>query len=435
MSPLGWHSSSSLCSRYKFWSVTFFMSWGGAVFAVGWIARCISSYLTSNLNLYIVQYIFIYAGPPIYSATAYNTLGRLLNYLPMYTPLHPNRVTIFFVYIGAAIEFLTTAGAARMASAKGDLSVYKSGGSIISAALLMQAVTEAVVVSIIVLVHYRALRAAHTPPPNVRRLCWTLYGTSFLIIFRCICRAIESFTTYNTIESCLQGHCSPILTHEWYLYSFEAAPMVIFTYWLNLMHPGKYLPKQKSRYLDLDCKTERLGPGWIDSRSTLLTVLDPMDLSGKLAGRPHHESFWLWPEKWPVAEDGSFALGTASNTRHVKEKTVKVAENGETMLLSSSAWYRHNFQSNQLHFPIHTRLEVAAFCERLHFSWQSVLVFPILYFQGYILLWINAFQLRVLPTLMKWFVSYKTAYIIVTLLSSSAFWAIISLKFLSSRTN
>ncbi|EEA23703.1 hypothetical protein TMatcc_006784 [Talaromyces marneffei ATCC 18224] len=322
--------------RYKFWSTTFWMSWGGAIFTVGWIARCIASHNTSNLNLYIVQTVFIYAGPPIYSATAYNMIGRLLHYLPMHAPLHPNRATIFFIYLGIAVESLTTAGASRMATNADDLSIFKSGGTLISIALVLQAIVEAMVVGVVILVHYRARHAAHPPPCNVQRLCYTLYGTSFLVIFRCICRAIESFTTFTQIDSCLQGHCSPIITHEWYLYCFEAAPMVVFTYWLNFMHPGRFLPREKTRYLDLDCETERLGPGWIDKRSMWQTVIDPFDLSGIISGKPNHEAFWLWPEKWPAAVDGSFALGTASNVREAEYKTSECPESAHEKQPSQS---------------------------------------------------------------------------------------------------
>jgi RTA1 like protein len=310
------------------------MSWGGTVFTIGWIARCISSYNTSNVDLYIVQTVFVLAGPPIYSATAYNILGRLLYYLPMHSPLHPGRVTIAFIYIGAAVEALTASGASMMASNTDDLAAYRRGGTLISAALVMQAVVEGVVVGVICLTHFRSIRAAHSTPPNVRRLCITLYGTSFLIIFRCIYRAVESFTTYSSIVSCAEGNCSPILTHEWYLYSFEAAPMVLFTYWLNIMHPGRLLPQQKNCYLDLDCKTERLGPGWIDRRSQWQTFMDPFDLSGMFSGQPNHESFWLWPEKWPVA-DGSFAQGTASNVSGLTGKSVKNGPGSAQETLSS----------------------------------------------------------------------------------------------------
>lgn len=288
------------------------MSWGGLVFLIGWIARTVSTYHTANRDLYIVQTIFIYAGPPIYSAAAYNIVGRLMNYLPMYTPLNPNRVLITFIYLGALVEALTAAGAARMSAAGEDLSRIKSGGTLMSVALVLQAVVESVLVSLIGLIHFRFSRSGSTIPSNVKRLFITLYGTSTLVIVRCICRAIESFTLFGDIQNSAE-HRSYIITHEWYIFAFEAAPMVLFTFWLNIFHTGHFLPRQKTRYLDLDGKTERLGPGWIDRRSTWETFADPFDLGGIFSGKPNHESFWLNPEKWPVAQDGSFAMGTASN--------------------------------------------------------------------------------------------------------------------------
>ncbi|KAH8701568.1 putative RTA1 domain protein [Talaromyces proteolyticus] len=305
--------------RYKFWRVTFFMVWGGLVFLIGWIARTVSSYHTGNLNLYIVQTIFIYAGPPIYSAAAYNIVGRLMNYLPMHTPLNPNRVLILFVYLGALVEGLTAAGGAKISAANGRFDVMESGGTLMSVALLLQAVVETILVSMVGLIHYRCANGGAPVPPNVRRLCITLYGTSTLVIVRCICRAVESFTLYKAIAKCEGGSCSSairndfVLTHEWYIFVFEAVPMVLFTFWLNLLHPAQCLPRVKTRYLDLDGKTERMGPGWIDRRSQWKTFADPLDLSGVLKGKPNNETFWVQPEKWPLAEDGSFAAGTATN--------------------------------------------------------------------------------------------------------------------------
>ncbi|CRG87881.1 hypothetical protein PISL3812_04902 [Talaromyces islandicus] len=306
--------------RFNFWRVTFFMSWGGLVFLVGWITRTVSSYHTDNLNLYIVQTVFIYAGPPIYSAAAYNIVGRLMNYLPMYAPLNPNRVLITFVYLGALVEALTAAGAAKMATADGDLSRIKNGGTIMAIALVLQAVVESLLVSLVALIHFRFFRNGSAIPANVKKLFITLYGTSTLVIVRCICRAIESFTLFGDIEKGAEYY-GYILTHEWYIFAFEAAPMVLFTFWLNIFHTAHFLPRQKTRYLDLDGKTERLGPGWIDRRSTWETFADPFDLGGIFAGKPNHESFWLNPEKWPIARDGSFATGTASNTAglHMKK--------------------------------------------------------------------------------------------------------------------
>lgn len=309
------------------------MSWGGLVFLVGWIARLVSSYHTDNLNLYIVQTVFIYAGPPIYSAAAYNIVGRLMNYLPMYAPLNPNRVLITFVYLGALVEALTAAGAAKMATGGDDLLRIKSGGTLMAVALVLQAVVESLLVALVGLIHFRFVRSGSAIPPNVKKLFITLYGTSTLVIVRCICRAIESFTLFSDIEKCPE-HCGYILTHEWYIFAFEAAPMVLFTFWLNIFHTAHFLPRQKTRYLDLDGKTERLGPGWIDRRSTWETFADPFDLGGIFAGKPNHESFWLHPEKWPTAQDGSFAMETASNV--TGRQVNKSPEEGQLLPMTSA---------------------------------------------------------------------------------------------------
>jgi hypothetical protein len=303
-------------SRYRFWRVTFFICWGGALFTVGWILRCISSYHPGNLNIYIASIVFIYIGPPVYSAAAYNLIGRLTNYLPMHAVLNPNRVLIFFVYVGAAVEAITVAGAAKSASAGSDLDKYKAGGTLIAAGLVLQAVVECCVIGIVATVHARCSRARMFSP-NVRMVCITLYGTSILVLLRCIFRAVETFETFGNLGC--RENCGPILSNEWYLYAFELGPMLLFTWWLNVMHPGRHLPRQKLRYLCHDGRTERMGPGWIDRRSQWETFADPLDLKGVFKGAPSHEKFWLRQDEWPVCTDGSFAMGTATNTRTAPE--------------------------------------------------------------------------------------------------------------------
>ena len=272
------------------------MIWGGIVFTTGWILRTISSYNTSSLNLYIAQYVFIYAGPPIYSAGEYSVLGRLLRYLPMHAPLNPNRVMVLFIYLGAAVEGLTAAGASLVATAKDDAPQRRSGATLISIALVLQAVIELVFIAIVATVHRRCVLVS-TFPKNIRQLCIVLYGTSTLVFIRCIFRAIESFATVSASSTCNEL-CQTVLLHEWYLYVFEALPMVLYTWWINAIYPGALLPRNRNVYLDLDGKTERRGPGWIDQRSRWETFADPFDLVGVMKGQQHHEKFWLDPDKW-----------------------------------------------------------------------------------------------------------------------------------------
>ena len=299
-------------SCYRFWRITFFVSWGGILFTAGWILRCLSSYHPANENLYVAQAVFIYLAPPVYSATAYNLVGRLMNYLPMHAVLNPNRVLTFFVYVGAAVESMTATGAAKNAAAGSDLSQYKSGGTLIAVGLVLQAAVECIVVGIVATVHIRASRAGKTPR-NVRIVCFTLYGTSTFVLLRCIFRAVEAFEMFDNLGC--RENCGPILSHEWYLYAFELGPMLIFTYWLNLLHPGRFLPREKQRYLDTDGSTERLGPGWRDRRSRWETFADPLDIQGMIKGQPSHDKYWLRSEEWPVCDDGSFADGSASNRK------------------------------------------------------------------------------------------------------------------------
>ena len=226
--------------------------------------------------------------------------------------LNPNRVLVFFVYVGAAVEGITVAGAAKNAAAGSDLEDYKSGGQLIAAGLILQAVVECLVIGIVATVHMRASRTGSVPR-NVSIVCFTLYGTSTFVLLRCIFRAVESFEMFNNLGC--QENCGPILSSEWYLYAFELGPMLIFTFWLNLLHPGRYLPRQKNRYLDMDGHTERWGPGWQDRRSRWETFMDPLDLTGMLKGQASHDQFWLRPGEYPACEDGSFADGTVSNSK------------------------------------------------------------------------------------------------------------------------
>jgi hypothetical protein len=310
----------SLCSRFHSWRVTFFMVWGGAFFTSGWIVRCISSYKPGNLYLYVAQTILILGGPPIYSAAEYNILGRLMNYLPMHAPLHPDRVVYFFIYLGAAVECLTAIGAARLSAAGEDKAKMQSGGNFIASAVVLQGVIELVFMGMVGLLHYRCVRS-NMLTRKVQTVCIMLYGTSALVLFRCIFRAVETFSLFKVIASATcDGTCDAVIRHEWYLYAFEAAPMVLYTYWINIIHPGKFLPHQRNCYLSSD-KTVRVGPGWIDRRSEWSTFVDPFDFSGILKGQPAHEKFWLRSDEWPIVVDGNEELrSVASGTTGVKHR-------------------------------------------------------------------------------------------------------------------
>lgn len=288
-------------SHYRYWKVTFFMFWGGLVFTSGWIVRCVSSYHPANLNLYIAQYVLVLAGPPIYAAAEYNTLGRLMHYLPMHATLNPNRLVYFFVYLGAAVESLTAAGSARLGAAGNDKKLLRSGAQLVAIAVILQAVVECVFVAMVAQLHYRCAKAGMLTS-RVRAVCVMLYGTSTLVLLRCTFRAVEKFSIMNVVSTgTCTGTCTTVLRHEWYIYAFEAAPMVLYTFWINVVHPGRFLPQSPKVFLDGQ-RVERLGPGWMDKRSKWKTFVDPFDLEGLSKGVPEHEKYWLKPEDFPISK-------------------------------------------------------------------------------------------------------------------------------------
>ncbi|KIW05668.1 uncharacterized protein PV09_03532 [Verruconis gallopava] len=310
--------------RYRYWRVTFFMCWGGLVFTSGWIMRAVSSYEVGNLHFYAAQYVLVLCGPPIYSAAEYNVLGRLLLYLPMHSPIHPRRIMYFFIYLGAAVESLTAAGGARMAVAKNDKAQVQSGAALVAAASVLQVAVECCFISMVAMLHRRIVRARMLTP-DIRKICTMLYGTSTFILIRSAYRAVEKFSILETLGSGVcEGTCNTVLRHEWYLYAFEAAPMVLYTWWINLVHPGRYLPSNPNIYLGYD-KVERCGPGWVDRRSAWQTFADPFDWVGLLTGKTNHEKFWEHQDDYPIYVKTSKANGRElARTEEIYRQVFKV---------------------------------------------------------------------------------------------------------------
>ncbi|KAG9232672.1 putative RTA1 domain protein [Amylocarpus encephaloides] len=287
--------------RYRYWRVTFFMFYGGAVFASGWILRVLSSYQTDNLNLYIAQYILILCGPPIYSAAEYNVLGRMMHYLPMHAPLNPSRVTYFFVYLGATVESLTAAGASLISNADARKSALRTGGTMVVISVILQAVVECLFMFMVAMMYNRCQKSKMLTP-NLKNVCIMLFGTSILVLFRCVFRIVEYVSILKVLTSDCGSACvPPVLKNEWYIYAFEAAPMLLYTYWLNIMHPGRMLPSDSKIYLDFN-RQERVGPGWKDKRPLIMSFCDPFDLEGMIKGRSAAEKYWLRPDDWSLVD-------------------------------------------------------------------------------------------------------------------------------------
>jgi hypothetical protein len=219
----------------------------------------------------------------------------------------------FFVYLGAIVEGLTAAGGARMATAGDDNDRLKSGASIVAGASIMQILVESFFIFMVAKTHRRVVRSKMLTS-SLRTVFVMLYGTSTLILVRCVYRTVEKFSIMATIDTArCDGSCATVLRQEWYFYVFEVAPMALYSLWLNIIHPGRFLPPSPTVYLGYD-KLEREAVGWVDKRSRFVTFIDPFDWVGMVTKQDNKEAFWERPDDFPVVEKS----GKSNARRHVQ---------------------------------------------------------------------------------------------------------------------
>ncbi|CAK1358498.1 hypothetical protein CB0940_06897 [Cercospora beticola] len=301
--------------RYRWKKFGAVMLWATSVWIAGFVCRSISVHQVRNIGLFIAQYVLVLMGPPLYSAAEYFILGRLLAYLPYYTPIHPGRVFSTFIFLSAAVESLTGSGAANSAGSGRTESQRNIGLKLLKSALILQIFVEAFFISIVATLEYKARKGGNFPK-NVRNICYLLYITSSMILVRCIVRTIEGFEAGSCDADREDPYCGPVSRNEWFLWVFEIANITLFVILLAIFHPGKYLPRSSKIFLDpVDGKTERLGPGFskADKRPFLITVIDPFNFYGILSGKGMVMNKF-WEEHQPI-DDGENVQGQTVNTR------------------------------------------------------------------------------------------------------------------------
>ena len=223
----------------------------------------------------------------------YNILGRILYLVPYHSPIHPGRVLTTFAFISAVVEALNGNGASNSANQSLPESRQNIGKALLKAALLIQLAVVGLFLLLAVTFHRRCLRAG-IRNANLTSALTTLYCSTALLTARTIYRVVEYFSvadlhlTAGTDPNTL----SPIIRYEWFFYVFEASLMLSNLIMMNVRHPRRYLPKSTKTYLAPDGVTEITGPGYKDTRPFIITLVDPFDLIGLLAGRDKNTRFW-----------------------------------------------------------------------------------------------------------------------------------------------
>ncbi|KAJ5329390.1 hypothetical protein N7452_009780 [Penicillium brevicompactum] len=218
---------------------------GGVFQIIGYVARAVACSQTRNVPIYSIQTVFILLAPPLYAASIYMSLGRIVSHLRVeglsIVPL--KWMTGFFV-AGDVVSFLTqAAGGAIMATR--NLHTFKTGEDITMAGLGVQLVFFTFFVFTAINFHrrYRFLSRTTQDRTITRRnnilhithswetVLWGLYIASVLILIRSIFRLVE----YS------QGNGGYLISHEVFMYVFDGTLMLFAMLAMNVFHPSVIL--------------------------------------------------------------------------------------------------------------------------------------------------------------------------------------------------
>ncbi|KAF9886484.1 hypothetical protein FE257_011391 [Aspergillus nanangensis] len=187
---------------------------GGIFQVIGYICRILAHNDTESIPIYSVQTILILLAPPLYAASIYMTLGRLIRYLDAESlSLVATRWLTTIFLVGDIVAFLMqAAGGGIMAS--GTLSAMHTGETITIVGLAIQLVFFSVFIITSTIFHRRILarptsKSISDPKGGWKETSWQtimvmLYVSSVLILVRSIFRLVEY----------AQGNDGYLISHE-----------------------------------------------------------------------------------------------------------------------------------------------------------------------------------------------------------------------------
>ncbi|CAG8418823.1 unnamed protein product, partial [Penicillium salamii] len=219
----------------------------------GYIARIFSHFDTKALGPYIVQTMLILVAPPLFAASIYMTLGRIIVKLDAEEmSLVPVRFLTKIFVVGDVISFLLQCGGGGYMAA-GTLSAMDIGANIVIGGLAIQLLFFGFFVVVSAIFHWRVKKRSEysnlsgasltTTSRNSKTkmtwesIMWALYIACLLILVRSIFRVVEF----------VEGNDGFIMRREYLLYIFDACLMVLTGVVLGICHPGSVLTQGRKR--------------------------------------------------------------------------------------------------------------------------------------------------------------------------------------------
>ncbi|EED17671.1 RTA1 domain protein, putative [Talaromyces stipitatus ATCC 10500] len=210
----------------------------------GYIARIFSHFNTTALGPYIVQTMLILVAPPLFAASIYMTLGRVIGTLnSQQLSIVPVRFLTRIFVVGDVISFLLQCGGGGYMAA-GTVSAMNTGANIVIGGLAIQLLFFGFFVVVSAVFHWRVKRrkSRNISPlsgrsKNWESVMWALYAACSLILVRSIFRVVEF----------VEGNDGFIMKREYLLYIFDACLMSLTGAVLAVVYPGSYLGRDDGK--------------------------------------------------------------------------------------------------------------------------------------------------------------------------------------------
>lgn len=171
------------------------------------------------------------------------------------------------------VETLNALGVSLASNPSSSHTQQHLGSRMTLAALAIQLVVIIIFILLAGLFHRQCFQSkAHVKA--ISPTMFALYTSMALIFTRCIYRLVEHLgnTTIDINNPESLNNLNPILRYEWFFYVFEATLMLMNSAIWNILHPGRYLPRNYRVYLARDGVTEVEMREESDERSALAKV-------------------------------------------------------------------------------------------------------------------------------------------------------------------
>lgn len=210
---------------------------GGICEIIAFVSRCVGTQNQEQLGPYVVHSVFVLIAPPLFAATIYMSLGRIIVMLRMerYSIIPIKWLTKIFVFGDVVSFFMQGAGGGLMGSLQE--SSRNSGKGVIVGGLFVQIVFFGFFLVVLTLYQIRSNKNAspiasatrHTPSTwrNWQLYLTVLVAASALIFIRSIVRVVEF----------LEGFSGYIISHEAFLYTLDALLMFFVMLFFIILDP------------------------------------------------------------------------------------------------------------------------------------------------------------------------------------------------------